>query len=153
MPGTRTVSPSKNVFPNKLKQEQRNIALSIARLCHHAHPEIVQKIRVANEKEREKLAQILPTVVNITDYFHKGSACVFPGVRRFIGRLNKKELLKYIPGKGAIRQERYSLTLSSLIQKWCRLPEYGLCHVNLFRSDIYSENNNINFLTDFSPIT
>ena len=89
-------------LPNKLKQEQRIIALSLARLCHHAHPEIVQKIRDANGKEREKLAQILPKGVNIADYFHQGSACVFPGVRRFIGRLNKKELLKYVPGKGAI---------------------------------------------------
>lgn len=143
---THTVSPSKNVFPNKSKREQHIIALSLARLCHHAHPEIVQKIRLANEEERGKLVEILPAEVDIADYFHKGSACVFPGVRRFIGKLNKKELFKYVAQKKAIiddnRFPRHFWTYlvagqaySGPIWKKTGLCEFELAHVFSHKAD------------------
>ena len=98
----RSKTRMQKVFPNKLKEEQRLVALSLARVCHHAHPKIVERISKANKQEEQEIAEILPREVDITDYLHNGSACVFPGVRRFIGRLNKRELLKYIPEKRAI---------------------------------------------------
>jgi hypothetical protein len=128
------------VFPNKLKEEQRIIALSLARLCHHAHPEIVRKIKAINKKEKEKLAKSFPTGVDINDYFHRGSACVFPGVRRFIGRLSKNELLKYVPRKGAIiddnRMPRHFWTFLVVGQSYSGptwkntgLGEFELAHI------------------------
>jgi hypothetical protein len=134
------VTKSSVIFVNKLKQEQRFIALSLARVCHHVHPDIVELVRLANEQDREQLAEIIPNGIDIEDYLYTGSVCVFPGVRRYIGRLKKEELLRYVPEKGAIiddnRFPRYLWTYlvlgkgySGPIWKATGLNEFELAHI------------------------
>lgn len=42
----------------------------------------------------------MPECIECGAWLYPGSACVFPGVRRFVGRVKKKQLLKYVPKEG-----------------------------------------------------
>ena len=92
------------IYPNLIEEEQKNIALALARVSHHVHPKIVERIRVLNSEYRDsgRLAEILPEGLNLDAWLYKGSAAVFPGVRRFVGKVKKKELLRFVPKKGAV---------------------------------------------------
>lgn len=94
----------RQIFPNRMEQEQHVIASVLAKLSYHVHPMIVSKIQTINAdtEEKSKLARIFPDGFNLENWMYPGSACVFPGVRRFVGRLNPKDLLKYVPDKGCI---------------------------------------------------
>lgn len=100
------VSPARPepLWPNLIEQEQFNIASALARVTHHMHPKVVARIRDINaeEAERERLEDILPACVERDAWLYHGSACVFPGVRRFVGRVKKKQLLRYVPKEGCI---------------------------------------------------
>lgn len=91
------------VFPIHLgEQEEFGIALTLAKVCHFVHPQIVQAIQYANESDADRLAEIIPEEVDQTAWLYPGSACVFPGVRRFVGRMNPKEKRKYVLSQKAI---------------------------------------------------
>lgn len=109
------------IFVNKLKDEQKAITVPLARVCHHVHPAIVKRVKEANFEYRSQLIEILPQEVDVQDYLYEGSCCVFPAARRFIGRLNKNELLKYIPAKAAIIDDN-------------RLPRHFWCYLTSGKS-------------------
>jgi hypothetical protein len=94
----------KPIWPNLIEQEQHNIAKALARVTHHMHPKVVARIREINadHEERARLEAILPECIEREAWLYPGSACVFPGVRRFVGRVKKKQLLKYVPKEGCI---------------------------------------------------
>ena len=87
------------LYPNLIEDEQRVIALTLARVSHHVHPDVVAAIRERNADAEElaRLEAIFPDCIEKEAWLYPGSACVFPGVRRFIGKVRKKELLKYVP--------------------------------------------------------
>ena len=91
------------VFPVHLgENEERGIALTLAKVCHFIHPQVVEAIQQINEKDADRLAEIIPREVDRAAWLYAGSACVFPGVRRFVGRMNPKEKRKYVPSQKAI---------------------------------------------------
>ncbi|MBL7646585.1 MAG: hypothetical protein JNK74_10390 [Candidatus Hydrogenedentes bacterium] len=94
----------KPTWPNLIELEQHNIAKALARVTHHMHPKVIARIREINSGhvERARLEAILPECIEREAWFYPGSACVFPGVRRFVGRVKKKQLLKYVPKEACI---------------------------------------------------
>jgi len=94
----------KPTWPNLIELEQHNIAKALARVTHHMHPKVIARIREinANLAERARLEAILPECIEREAWLHPGSACVFPSVRRFVGRVKKKQLLKYVPKEACI---------------------------------------------------
>jgi len=110
--GKKPESPSQShsvvslspLYPNLIADEQRSIAQALAKVSHHMHPVVVAAVkdRNADPGERARLEAILPECLEKEAWLYPGSACVFPGVRRFIGKVRKRELLKYVPKKCCI---------------------------------------------------
>lgn len=92
------------LWPNLIELEQHNIAKALARVTHHMHPKVVERIREINadHEERARLDAIVPNCLEREAWLHVGSACVFPSVRRFVGRVKKKQLLKFVAKEGCI---------------------------------------------------
>lgn len=92
------------LWPNLITQEQHNIAKALARVTHHIHPKVVARIREINadQVERARLEALLPECIEREAWLYPGSAGVFPGVRRFVGRVKKKQPLKYVPKEACI---------------------------------------------------
>lgn len=94
------------VYPNLMDDEvQRALALALARVAHHVHPAVVAKIQRLNVEHGDELRAMLPPQIRVDDYLYPGSACVFPGVRRWKGTFDqkqKRERNKYSPENGAI---------------------------------------------------
>lgn len=91
------------VFPVHMgENEEHGIAITLAQVCHFVHPHIVKRIRELNEKDTNRLTEIIPHEVDRVTYLYSGSACVFPGVRRYVGRMNPREKRKYVQSQAAI---------------------------------------------------
>ena len=143
------------VFPLRLsEQEEFGIALTLAKVSHFVHPQIVEAIQRINESDADRLADIIPQKVDGARFLYPGSACVFPGVRRFVGRLNKKELLKYVPAKRTIiddnRLPRHLWTFlaagvaySGPSWKTTGLGEFELAHIFAHKSDERKVEQNV----------
>lgn len=84
------------------EDEERGVALTLAKVCHFIHPQIVEAIQQINEEDADRLAGIMPDVVDQTAWLYPKSACVFPGIKRYVGRLNPKEKRKYVTSRRAI---------------------------------------------------
>ena len=78
------------LFPNKITDFDKQIAVVLAQLAHFVHPNIVARIREHNEKERPDFEKLFSDKIEVRDYLFNGSACVFPGVRRFVSRRGKR---------------------------------------------------------------
>ena len=94
----------KPIWPNRIELEQHNIAKALARVTHHMHPKVIARIREINadQMERARLEAILPACIEREAWLQPGSACIFPSVRRFVGRVKKKQLLKYVAKEACI---------------------------------------------------
>ena len=79
------------LFPNNVAQFDREIAIILAQLAHFVHPKVVAKIQERNEKEYPCFEQLLSDKIEVRDYLFRGSACVFPGVRRRVSRRGKRQ--------------------------------------------------------------
>jgi len=135
------------VFPIHLGEEEEfGIALTLAKVCHFAHPKVVEAIQRINEADADRLAEIIPEEVDRTTYLYPGSACVFPGVRRFIGRLNPKEKRKYVRSQKAIIDDNEfprhfwaflsaGVAYSGPSWKRTRLNDFELAHVFAHKID------------------
>ena len=76
---------------NKIKKYERDICVILARLAFHIHPKIINLIQERNHKEYSYFNELFKERVCIADYLFDGSACVFPGVRRYVsGQGNRK---------------------------------------------------------------
>lgn len=69
---------------NKIKDFEKDICKILAQLCHHIHPQIIKKIQQVNQDEYTYFQEIFHEVVETDNYLFPGSACVFPGVRRYV---------------------------------------------------------------------
>ncbi len=94
------------VFPNLLDDAAHlGIALTLANVAHHVHPNVVHRIQELNAAEAEEWRSILPSEIDAEEYLYPGSACVFPGVHRAVGTFGKQqkaEINKYNPRNRAI---------------------------------------------------
>ncbi len=80
---------------NKINEFEYDICKILTQLCYHIHPRIIRRIQEDNERQYEFFENLFSDYINIEDYLFAGSACVFPGVRRYVGgQGNKKQYNK-----------------------------------------------------------
>lgn len=72
------------VFVNKIEDFEGDICSILSQLAYHVHPKIIQKIQEANRSEFQYFADLFADKIDVSNYLFDGSACVFPGVRRFV---------------------------------------------------------------------
>ncbi|MFT6917385.1 MAG: hypothetical protein ACJAWL_003744 [Motiliproteus sp.] len=84
----------------------------LSQLAHHVHPAVVERIQQRNEEERAFFESLFENKIPVSSYLFSGSACVFPGVKR------------YVSGQGVKR--RYNRAFSAIIDDnvyprhlWC----------------------------------
>ena len=102
------VSPSARVYvennsctpENKIKNFEQEICGILSKLCHHIHPRIIERIQRANDSEYNYFRNLFSDYIKVENYLFKGSACLFPGVRRYVSGKGKKK--QYNPDYKAI---------------------------------------------------
>ena len=57
----------------------------MAQLAFHVHPKIIEMIQARNREEYDYFAELFADKIDIGHYLFDGSACVFPGVKRYVG--------------------------------------------------------------------
>ena len=99
---------------NRVGEFERDICAILSRLAHHMHPKIIEKIQLKNAEEYEYFEELFGNKIELGHYLFDGSACVFPGVRR------------YVSGQG--RQKAYNIEYRAIIDDntfprhiWCFL--------------------------------
>jgi len=85
---------------NKIKKYEKDICSVLAHLAFHIHPDIVSVIQKRNRAEFAYFQDLFRDRINIVDYLFDGSACVFPGTRRYVSGQGKKKT--YNPEYSAI---------------------------------------------------
>ncbi|KAF0208125.1 MAG: hypothetical protein FD171_1282 [Actinobacteria bacterium] len=76
---------------NRIGQYEFEICAVLSSLAYHIHPAIVLAIQERNSDEADYFKDLFSGRINIENYLFEGSACVFPGVRRYIsGRGTKR---------------------------------------------------------------
>ncbi|WP_304142294.1 hypothetical protein [Mesoflavibacter zeaxanthinifaciens] len=83
-----------SLFKDKSKEIERDIAILLAKVTHHIHPEIVKYIAEKNIDFKKSFEEFCHPNLNFDDFFYQGSDCVFPGIRRPINS-EKKHLKKW----------------------------------------------------------
>lgn len=79
------------LYQNRIAEFEPQIAAILARLVHHIHPDVVALVQERNLSERPFFVELLGELVDLDEYLFEGSACVFPGVRRYVsGRGERK---------------------------------------------------------------
>jgi hypothetical protein len=76
---------------NKIGQYEKDIGVVLAHLAFHSHPAIVNKIQERNRQEYQYFDDLFAGRIEIKNYLFDGSACVFPGVRRYVSGQGKKK--------------------------------------------------------------
>jgi len=112
----RARKPFRRIYEDKSGEVERDVAIVLARVAHHVHPDVVTRIAAANAAYRAEFEATAPREVTVDDFLYHGSACVFPGIRRFTGRMVPAEKHKYVPGEGAIIDDNVFPR-----QLWCYL--------------------------------
>lgn len=76
---------------NRITEFERDICSVLAQLAHHVHPEIVKIIQQRNIEECDYFKNLFEGKIDVNHYLFKGSACVFPGVKRYVSGQGKKK--------------------------------------------------------------
>ena len=69
---------------NKIKLCEREICSILAHLAFHIHPDIVSVVQERNRDEFDYFQDLFGDRIGVDDYLFDGSACVFPGTRRYV---------------------------------------------------------------------
>ncbi len=86
--------------PNKLADFEKNVCSILAQLAHFVHPDVLHRIQQGNKEEYSYFKGLFGNRIEISEYLFEGSACVFPGVKRYVaGRGDRR---KYNPNEKAI---------------------------------------------------
>ena len=123
---------------NRVDEFNRDIAKILAQLAHFVHPDVVVRIQERNWQDRPVFERLFMDKIDVDNYLFEGSACVFPGVRRYISRRGTR--FQYNPDEKAIidgnRFPRYIWTYlvagkgySGPTWKDTGLNEFELVHV------------------------
>jgi hypothetical protein len=76
---------------NRINEFEFDICSILAQLSYHIHPQIVELIKARNIEEYDYFSKLFGDRIDISNYLFNGSACVFPGVRRYIaGQGNRR---------------------------------------------------------------
>src|SRR5260370_29149087 len=102
---------------NRMNESEKEICANISRARYHIHPKIVEKIQVGNRRDMPYFKTLFAERIDISHYLYPDSACVFPGVRRYIGK--ERDLIKkrnyYQPGRAIIEDNEFPRHI------WCFL--------------------------------
>ena len=80
----------KVAIKNRVGEFEKDICSILAQLAYHIHPKIVQYIQQKNRQEFDYFREVFSDRIEIEDYLFHGSACVFPGVRRYVSGRGKR---------------------------------------------------------------
>lgn len=86
---------------NRIGEFESEICSILAQLAYHIHPAIIEYIKARNIEEYGYFRNLFLDRIEVSHYLFDGSACVFPGVRR------------YVAGQGT--RHRYNLTYRAII--------------------------------------
>lgn len=75
---------------NRVAEFEFEICSILAQLSHHIHPDIVALIQDRNVEELEYFRALFGNKIETDHYLFAGSACVFPGVRRYVAGQGKR---------------------------------------------------------------
>ena len=75
---------------NRVEEFKFEICSILAQLSYHIDPAIVEFIRARNIEEYGYFRDLFLDRIKLPNYLFDGSACVFPGVRRYVGGLGKR---------------------------------------------------------------
>lgn len=69
---------------NRIGEFESDICSILAQLSYHVHPAVVERIKAKNVEEHEYFSNLFLDKIEVSYYLFDGSACVFPGVRRYV---------------------------------------------------------------------
>ena len=75
---------------NRINEFEKDICSVLAHLAYHIHPAIVNEIQERNRQEYQYFVDLFGDKIDPNHYLFDGSACVFPGVRRYVSGQGKK---------------------------------------------------------------
>lgn len=123
---------------NRIGEFEFEICSILAQLAYHVHPAIVERIKTGNIAEYDYFSTLFRDKIDVSNYLFDGSACVFPGVRRYVAGQGRRR--SYNPSYRAIIDDnvfpRYiwsfllsGRTYSGPTWKDTGLGEFELAHV------------------------
>lgn len=74
---------------NKVSRFEKDVASILSQLCYHIHPDIVKIVQEQNQNDYEYFKNLFEELIDVNSYLFCGSACIFPGVRRYSGKKNR----------------------------------------------------------------
>jgi len=72
------------LYRNNIKEHEFDICSILTQLAYHMHPKVIEYIQNRNLKEYSYFKDLFNNKIEINNYLFDGSACVFPGVRRYV---------------------------------------------------------------------
>ncbi len=88
------------IIQNRISEFEFEICSILAQLAYHIHPAVVERIKAKNLAEYDYFSTLFRDKIDVSNYLFDGSACVFPGVRRYIAAQGAKR--RYNPSYQAI---------------------------------------------------
>lgn len=85
---------------NKIGEFEKDICSILSSLSYHVHPKIIERIQDRNRYDLAYFTELFTDKIEIKNYLFNGSACVFPGVRRYVSGAGVKKA--YNPSYRAI---------------------------------------------------
>ncbi|MEI7900832.1 MAG: hypothetical protein WCK89_11305 [bacterium] len=85
---------------NKVNNFTKELSCILSQIAYHLHPDIINYIKEQNQKDYQYFKNLFGNKISIDNYLFNGSACVFPGVKRYISGVGNKQ--KYNPNFNAI---------------------------------------------------
>jgi len=76
---------------NRIAEYEKDICSVLAHLAYHINPLIVELIQKRNIEEYDYFKDLFDGKINVDHYLFDGSACVFPGVKRYVSGQGKKK--------------------------------------------------------------
>ena len=76
---------------NRITDYEKDICSILAHLAYHINPRIVELIQKRNIEEYDYFKDLFDGKINVDHYLFDGSACVFPGVKRYVSGQGKKK--------------------------------------------------------------
>ncbi|MDX1615229.1 MAG: hypothetical protein R3300_13025 [Candidatus Promineifilaceae bacterium] len=85
---------------NRVEDFEFEICAILAQLSYHIHPAVVEQVQEQNLKDYQYFGNLFGDRIDLSSYLFPGSACVFPGVRRYVAGQGKRS--QYNPEYKAI---------------------------------------------------
>ncbi|MBW4054505.1 MAG: hypothetical protein HIU83_03700 [Proteobacteria bacterium] len=79
------------VITNNVQKYEFQIAQILSNLCYHIHPDIVSYIQEKNEIDFDFFKRLFANLIPLEHYLFLGSACVWPGVKRYISGVGDRK--------------------------------------------------------------